>query len=140
MNLINVFNSIQETGGATYNITTSELNPKTGFIVALLGFEKTFDIPATLNEFQNVIQSYLQREIWDEIAGKDDTYLGFWIDGDKLYIDLSERIENGALAILTGVNRNQKAIWDAVLQKSIWIENFGKKVSDDPDIETDRKH
>ena len=42
MNLHNVFKSIQNTGGASYQLETGELNPSTGYMVAIEGHEKTF--------------------------------------------------------------------------------------------------
>jgi len=138
MNLINVFNSIQETGGATYNLNTSELNPNTGYIVALVGFERIIERkPITFSGFQDVLLPYLDRKVWDTIGGREDIYLGFWIEQGKLYIDLVERIEDRADAIKEGFKRGQLAIWDASAKEVITIS---VKVSDDPDIETDRRH
>ena len=44
MNLLNVFNRIVENGGATYNLSTGEFNPNSGYGVALKGFERAFRI------------------------------------------------------------------------------------------------
>lgn len=138
MNLINVFNSIQENGGATYNMNTSELNPSTGYIVALVGFEKVIEkIPQTFANFQDVLLPYLDRKVWDAIGGREDIYLGFWINDGKLYLDLVERIEDRFDAIKEGWKRGQIAIWDAKTKEEITVRT---KVSNDPDIETDRRY
>lgn len=119
MNLINVFDSIKKNGGATYCINTSELNPRCGFIVSLVGYEKIVEVPETFAQFQEVFLAYCTRDIWDQIGGREDIYFGFWIDNNQLYIDLSERIENKEAAILLGVSRNQLAIWDANAEEKI---------------------
>jgi hypothetical protein len=51
-------------------------------------------------------------------------YLGYWIDSDKIYIDLSFRIENKSQAINQGLVNDQKAIWDCKNQESIFIEKY----------------
>lgn len=136
MNLINVFNSIEKNGGATYNINTGELNPSEGYMVSLVGFEKATKIPENLNEFQNIMSAYLDKKVWDQLAISEDIYLGFWIDGDTFYVDLSEKFEFKEWAITIGYNRNQKAIWDANKKETIYLPIL----SYDPDLLTDRKY
>lgn len=141
MNLINVYNTIVNTGGATYNINTGELDPTSGFIVSLVGFEKIVDIPKDLNEFQDIMNNYLQRIIWDQLMGRSDIYLGFWINADKLIIDLSERFEDRDGAILAGYKRGQKTIYNANMGIVYNLQSLpSKKVSKDRDIETDKKY
>lgn len=137
MNFINVFNAIQKNGGATYNINTSELNPTDGFIVSLVGFEKITKVPVDFKEFQEILLSYLTKTVLDQIGGRDDIYLGFWVEDNKLYIDLSEKIEDRDEAILQGYKRGQLAIYNANIKQVLTLQ---KLVSNDPDIETDKKH
>lgn len=138
MNLINVFNSIKETGGATYNMNTSELNPKTGYIVSLIGYEKIVDkIPQTFNEFQDIVLNYLQKKVWDILANSEMIYLGFWVHNNKLVIDLSERFETRQGALLTAYERNQQGVWDAAQSKTIYLT---KKVSADSDLSPAYNH
>ena len=146
MNLISVFNYLTEqdaagnyvNGGATYNLNTHEFNPKSGYIVSLIGFEKVVEIPKNLNEWQTVITQYLgKRGVFDALAEQENVYLGLWIDGDRLCIDLSERIDCLGTAMSKGSERKQKAIWDANQGKVIYLY---KKVSNDPDILTDKKY
>jgi len=119
MNFITVFDTIIKTGGASYNINTSELNPKTGFFVSLAGFEKATSIPTNLNRFQDIVQSYLTSEILSEIGESPNIYLGFWVHQDTLFLDLSELFEDRTNAIREGYNRHQKAIYDNKNKESI---------------------
>jgi hypothetical protein len=156
MNLLTVFNSIMATRGATYNVNTSELNPSTGYMVAQKGFEKVVELDGELglNQFQYEVRNYWTKDVWDQLYNRTDIYMGFWVNQGKLYIDLVERIENRETAIAEGLRNNQIAIWDAFLQKNIHLQPTSYysdksvnnkyrptlQVSNDPDIETDKKY
>jgi hypothetical protein len=137
MNLLNVFNSIIDTGGATYNMRTRELNPDSGYIVAQKGFEKVFDFDGKLNTFQDQIQLYLTAEIWEQIYNRVDLYIGFWVNEEKIYFDIVERIPDIETAMREGRRNEQKAIWNATSKKEIFLS---VQVSNDRDIETDKKY
>lgn len=51
-------------------------------------------------------------------------FIGFWIDGDKFYLDLSYHIKNKSQAILEGLNNEQVAIWDCKNKKSIYLNKY----------------
>jgi hypothetical protein len=121
MNFLAVYNSLTQNNGASYNLHTRTLNPDAGYMVAIPGFEKIVDIPKDLNEFQDVVTSYcINREMWDKIiSNPDNTYLGFWINEGKLYIDLTENIPAKDSAITIGHERNQIAIYDCYQRHDI---------------------
>jgi hypothetical protein len=141
-NLIEVYNYLGQTdsegnfvhSGASYNIFTGDFNPDSGYMVALDGYERTVGFPSTLNSFQEIMIDYLQGRVL-KVMGDADIYLGFWFNEGVLCIDISERIEDEPTAIKVGLARNQKAIWDANNQREIFL----KKVSNDPDIQTDKR-
>jgi len=133
MNFLNVFNSIIENGGATYNINTSELNPGSGYMVAQKGFEKIFDFYRNPNVFSEQVQSYLTKDIWEQIYNRPDIYLGFWLKDGKIYFDIVNRITDRTTAILEGRKNEQLAIYDANEKKEIEI-HLGNKVSNDSDL------
>jgi hypothetical protein len=142
-NLIEVYNYLSQLdghgnfvhSGASYNLFTGDFNPGSGYMVALSGYEKIVGFPTTLNSFQDIMLNYLQGRIL-KVMGDADIYLGLWFNDGKLYIDLSERIEDEPTAIKVGLARNQKAIWDANNKREIFLT----KVSNDPDILTDKKY
>lgn len=134
MNFIDVYYSLLENKEAAYNILDGTLNPPTGYMVSLEGHEKTYPSPRSLSHFNSMITDYLQRDKWD-VINQGGVYLGLWISGAVLYIDLSENIDDRVKAIKEGFRREQTAIWDCASKEEIII---GSKVSSDPDIETDR--
>ena len=44
LNLKTVLDEIFLEGGVSYNVTTGEVNPKSGYMVSILGFEKQYDL------------------------------------------------------------------------------------------------
>lgn len=123
MNFIAVFDSIKQNNGASYNLYTRRLNPDTGYMVAIPGFECIIDIPEDLNKFQDAVTSYcINREMWDKITSNpDNIFLGFWLHDDKLYIDLTENIPDKDYAIVAAIERNQIAIYDCYERHDIRI-------------------
>lgn len=111
MNFLQVFDSINNTGGASYNIHTGELNPRDGFMVGLPNVEKKVPVPATLNDFQNVVVQYVLefRDAWKQ--PHKPVFLGFWIHNDELVIDFSERVDTIGEAYVMAIDRNQVAIY-----------------------------
>ena len=51
-----------------------------------------------------------------------DVNLGFWIDNDILYVDISENIKDLETALELGKKYNQKAIWDNTNNTEITIQ------------------
>jgi len=140
MNLLSVYNSIVKTGGATYNLYTGEFNPDSGYGVAQKGFEHVFDFYQNPNIFSEQVRSYLKHGILDQIYNRSDIYLGFWLNEGKIYFDIVERIPYLETAIAEGKRNEQKAIRDFANNVDIWLDKPTTKVSNDPDLEFDRKH
>jgi hypothetical protein len=51
-------------------------------------------------------------------------FIGYWIDKDTIYIDLSYHVLNRSQAIFEGIKNDQKAIWDCKNETSIFLENY----------------
>lgn len=124
MNFIQVFESIQQTGGASYNIHTGELNPREGYMVALEGYEKRVALPASLNEFQNVVTAYLLEfpQVWKDEA--KNIFLGFWIYENKLTIDFSENMDSIGEAYIAAVERSQIGVYDCKAKTTLKVIGF----------------
>ena len=139
MNFISVWNSIVSSNGASYNLSTGELNPETGYMVAQENPSASFPMPKSLNEFQDVIQTYLTSTTLNELVNSPTLYLGFWVNYGRLIIDLSENIQDRAQAFGLGVDRSQLAIYDCANKKDIDLSHVFASLRD-VDILTDKKY
>lgn len=121
MNFLTVFDSIQKTGGASYNVFTCDLNPSSGYMVATAGFEKRYPVPADVNKFQDAVIAFMaNRNVWAKLKENDVVfYLGFWVYEGELFIDVAEWISDKQDAVSLGIKRNQIAIFDCERQQDI---------------------
>lgn len=136
MNFHNVWQSIQNTGGASYNLSTAEMNPTTGYMVALKGVEQIYPVPSTMDEFKNILQDYLKGTKLHTILSNRELFVGFWIDEGKLYVDLSEIVITQRDAIEKAKENEQRAIYDCAGKEVLYIVS----ASTDKDILTDKKY
>ena len=94
-------------GGATFNLNTGQLDFNKGFGVSLEEHEQVF----LKDEYSDEdLKKFLSKHI--ELLYDLDLELGGWIEGDKVYLDITEVVEDKNEAIEKGVNRNQLAIFD----------------------------
>jgi hypothetical protein len=114
MNLQTFLSAVVHDGGASYSFNTGELNPKRGYFVSIAGVEKI--LPGTEN-LRKEAAAYIRDN--SELLYKEAVYLGGWTNEGKIYLDCSERIDDLREAIMTGMGRNQLAIFDAVRGVSI---------------------
>jgi hypothetical protein len=123
MNFAAVFDSINKNNGASYNLHTRTLNPDSGYMVSLSGFESIVDVPQDLNKFQDTVVAYcIDRKLWDKIASDPiNIYLGFWVNDGKLYIDLSENINDFGTAYHLAVERGQIAFYDCTKKQEVKV-------------------
>jgi hypothetical protein len=128
MNFISVWNSIVTGNGASYNLSTGELNPETGYMVASQNPSASFPMPKSLNEFQDVIQKYLTATTLNELVNSPHLYLGFWVNDGRLVIDLSENIQDKAQALVLGLDRYQLAIYDCANKCDIELRKVFESV------------
>lgn len=49
-------------------------------------------------------------------------FVGLWVDNGLIYIDVSERVERLSAAIVAGIERKQKSIFDWCLSRCIGLE------------------
>ena len=129
MNFMNVFDSVNKTGGASYNVMTSELNPTTGYMVSFIGYEKVLDKkPTTYNEFSDIMRDYFTSRVWDAIITIPNLFIGLWTDEKtgKFYIDLSQNEPSFEMALELAIDRKQLAIYDCEKGKSF---NFADAVN-----------
>ena len=114
VNLRKVLEEILLEGGVSYSLTTGEANPKTGYMVSILGFEKQIDRSVIIEQD---IRDYVlsnASELWGS-----NRFLGGWKDGDKIVLDVSVNILDVTNACYTGIINKQKYIYDCNNKHSI---------------------
>lgn len=114
MNLSTLFSELSLTGGFSYNVTTGSFNPSTGYMVSLAGFEEQF----YFDDFENKdINQYFVKHVRQFC--KEESFLGGWVDGNQVYLDISINIDDLETAIYTGIINDQAAIFDCANQQTI---------------------
>ena len=111
MNLLNFVKDTIENGGASFNLLTGEYNPNDGFMLATNGNE----IVIPIDQFhQTSVANYISEKAVMLMSGiaNSNFFLGSWVDGEKVYLDISEKVDNRQQAEAIGNDRNQIAIWD----------------------------
>jgi len=114
MNLNDLMHELATTGGFTYNITTGEYDVTDGYIVSLKGFEEQL----YLDDFENKdISNFIGKHVSFFI--KEEYFVGGWVDGNTVYLDVSIKVNDLEEALLLGLTNNQKAIYDAKNKRTI---------------------
>jgi len=114
MNLNTLIHELALAGGFSYNTTTGESNPSTGYMVSLSGFEEQFYFDDLENKD---IKQYFVKHV--KQLCKEESFLGGWVDDNKVYLDISINIDSLEQAIFTGIVNNQRAIYDCANSKDI---------------------
>ena len=116
LNLKTVLDEIFLEGGISYNVTTGEVNPKTGYMVGILGFEKQYDLDTIK---ANDLREYVLDNAYD--LWGENRFVGGWIDTDtqKVVLDISVNITDVTNACYTGIINKQKCIYDCSNKRNI---------------------
>lgn len=104
-----LFDSLLRTGGASYCPLYDWLNPVTGYMCALVGFEKQVPVVWSSYDLQQVVNKWLS-DI--QYTGESAAFIGLWENDGILYLDLSQHFVDREKAVVMGYQRNQLAIWD----------------------------
>lgn len=112
--MIELKNEIIKNGGLTINKELKNANLKSGFMVSIIGYEFT-----TKNIDEAIKKGVEYKEV---IKNKNNYYIGFWIDNDIIYVDISKKIDNLRDATKTARKNLQKAIYSIKDNKSIYLD------------------
>jgi len=116
MNLSTLFSELSLTGGFSYNVTTGESNPTTGYMVSLRDCEQQF----YFDDFENKdIKNYFVRHV--NVLSDESSFLGGWVNENQVYLDVSINIPNLENAIYYGMYNHQNAIYDCANNKTIFL-------------------
>lgn len=103
-----------ENGGASFNLVTGELNPTTGYMVAIQGHEKIVPNVTSEKQLQYIISDFIREHAIILASGisNEGNFIGTWLHEGNLYLDVSCNVSNKADAIKVAKEGNQLAIWD----------------------------
>ena len=113
--LKSIKNLILENGGGTFNSKLKDPAFKRGYMVSQAGTELKLDIE---NLKIKTIKKYAK------IAQKQHAYVGFWLDSNILYIDISKHFISKNRACKYALKNKQLAIYDLYNKKSIYSNEF----------------
>ena len=98
---------IRTDAGATVDVNGSA-GPASGYMVGVPGYGITLPLSSfTLDDVAAWVTDTRRH-----IATADATYLGAWVDGDTVYLDVSQRFNDRGVALIVASQRDELAIWD----------------------------
>lgn len=93
-------------GGATVS-PFAESSPTDGYMVGVAGYGATLPLAtATLEDVAAWV-----RDTRPHVA-TPRAFFGSWVDGDTLYLDVSQRFADCGVALIVAAQRDELAIWD----------------------------
>ena len=128
-----VAEKVRTNGGLSIKLIDGS-EPVKGYMVAIdpkfgaVFDEKDFFDP---KKTEGILNDYLLKHQAE--LGKKENYLGVWLDGGKVYLDISENIEDREAAIKAGEDRDQKAIFDLATLSDIDTGGTGNVGEAQPD-------
>lgn len=109
---------IIKNGGATLTSDLEVASVKSGFMVSILGYEKTFEY----NDAEG-INNYV-KNLQSKIGSKEGYYIGLWTYENQLYVDVSINILDKVDALEFGKKNKQIAIYDVLTGANIPLKNY----------------
>jgi hypothetical protein len=109
-------------GGATVSLTGA-LTPTSGYAVSLSGHERIHET-VNLPDVAEYYYSWLYRFGADNLPTllRPSHYLGAWLDGDLLYLDVTVVVPELAAAVELGKANKQLAIYDLGMNEEIRLD------------------
>ena len=105
-------------GGATLTSSLEVANIKNGFMVSILGYEKTFEY----NDTEGVNNYIL--DLQNKIGSKKGYFIGLWTYENKLYVDVSINILDKVDALEFGKKNKQIAIYEVLTGANIPLKDY----------------
>ena len=112
MDLKQLKQAVKTNGGATLTSDLDNAAIDSGYMVSLAGHEFKTNIDLLtielLKDYQRIAEQY-------------NAYVGLWLDGDDLYLDISTNIQDQQQAIKMARDNNQLAIYDIDGGVSVYV-------------------
>lgn len=115
--------SEKRTPGFSIDIRT-KTSPKDGFIASDKGAERTLDwqpLKDSRVNLRTAIKEYVSDH--GELLDGKGSFFGGWVEGGKLYLDVSRRYGSRSEGIGAGFKNEQKAIYDVVNDSYIYMKD-----------------
>lgn len=109
---------IIENKGETLTKDLKKAELKKGFMVSLEGTETQ----VAGNDYKAINQAIADKK--EIIKDRDNLYIGLWLDGGVMYIDISINIQDKAEALEFAKYNRQLAIYDLVNNDSIYLKDY----------------
>lgn len=113
-----------ENKGFSFNPTTGQLNPETGYMVSLSGYEHREPLEGkSAIAIERLLYKYFlgsfKYALLVEPEKRDTMFFGAWVTEDNvLVLDVSRRFEKRAAAGLFQLLNKQEAVWNCAEGKS----------------------
>lgn len=118
--------ALLRSGGATYDVHTHELiEVDYGYGLGIENgrdYEKIYPVSfGHYRIFSQILIFFFNKKVREVFATNSQARLGLWEDRGKLYIDISEHVEDLDEALALAKKRQQIAIWDCKNKKAIYL-------------------
>lgn len=111
---------VARTGGSTRSIVVGVQPPTAGYAVSLPEFEQRYEVgPLFYRPVARAVRDYVTNQ--QAVLAQPGHYLGAWLDGDVLYLDVSQVVPERAVALRLGRERQQRAIYDLARHEEIAV-------------------
>jgi hypothetical protein len=118
MNTSQLLNQVLRQGGATIKPSNLTSYTGAGYGIAISKvYERIIPLSGDAKELQGRFNEALSELRF--IAASHGYYIGAWIDGGRLYLDVTEIVHSLNKAMFLGFGRNQLAIWDFKAKQAI---------------------
>lgn len=120
-------NNILAFGGSTLSLIAGVPTTASGYAVSLANHESKhhllLDGPLRLKAMVELVEQYIESK--RALLAQPLNHLGAWMDGDTLYLDITEVHSERETAVNLGQQRNQLAIYNLGTGEEIRLQNYG---------------
>ena len=116
-----IFDTIIANAGGTFNFDGEIVSFPDGYAVSVAGFETVTQLEGmSARNFVNLANDLVKKV--DGLADPSTHFIGAWVDGGNLYIDLSVHIQDKDAALVKASKADQLAIWDFATSESVTVD------------------
>lgn len=112
-NSFELMNKVVNGGGFSLNVAGESAN--SGYMVSKQNFETVIPMSVLSQNLLLVLVNEYRAKL-----GKNE-FVGAWVDNDKLYLDISENVQDKDEAVKLGKERSQLGIFDLSTFETIYL-------------------